>query len=204
MSKKVDIISISAGFREECHDELEAQIKMATAGGIAPEILVFAAASNWQSINGVAYPASMTDRVIGVFCCNGGLKSSRQWNPNPRNHAANFAMLGEDVVLDSGARLLGGTSVSTALIAGLAAKLLDFSRQPDVEVWMSKASRNKRKTKTGMSAILEEMSRRNVSEGYQCVAPWDILPEGAASGNGSRDKVRQAICTIIERAMKKA
>ncbi|KAL2692428.1 hypothetical protein Neosp_002837 [[Neocosmospora] mangrovei] len=203
VSKKVDIISISAGFKDECHDELEAQIKMATAGGAAPEILVFAAASNWQNINGVACPASMTDRVIGIFCCNGGLKNSRQWNPNPRNHAANFAMLGEDVALDSGMRLLGGTSVSTALAAGLAAKLLDFSRQPDVQSWISKASREKMKTKAGMSAILKEMSRNNVNEGYECIAPWEILPADAASGIASREKVREAVCTIIKKAMKK-
>lgn len=177
---------------------------MATAGGTAPEILVFAAASNWQNINGVAYPASMTDRVIGIFCCNGGLKNSRQWNPNPRNHAANFAMLGEGVALDSGVRLLGGTSVSTALAAGLAAKLLDFSRQPDIQSWMSKASREKMKTKAGMSAILKEMSRNSVSEGYECVAPWEILPACTVSGSASRGKVREAICTIIEKAMKKA
>ncbi|KAI8724179.1 hypothetical protein NCS52_00275600 [Fusarium sp. LHS14.1] len=204
ISKKVDIISISAGFKDECHDELEAQIKMATAEGEAPEILVFAAASNWQNINGVAYPASMTDRVIGIFCCNGGLKNSRQWNPNPRNHAANFAMLGEDVVLDSGMRLIGGTSVSTALAAGLAAKLLDFSRQPDVQSWMSRASRDKMRTKAGMSAILKEMSRKNVSEGYECVAPWEILPDNADSGSATREKVREDVCTIIKKAMKKA
>ncbi|KAJ4317177.1 hypothetical protein N0V84_007481 [Fusarium piperis] len=203
--KKVDIISISAGFKEECHDELETQIKMATAGGSGPEILVFAAASNWQNIGGVAYPANMTDRVICIFCCNGGLKNSRQWNPNPRDHAANFAMLGEDVVLDSGTPLPGGTSVSTALSAGLAAKLLDFSRQPEVQSWMSKASRDKMRTKAGMSAILKEMSQNNVSEGYQCVAPWDILPAGTkVSGSANREKVRESICTIIEKAMRKA
>ncbi|RSL82940.1 hypothetical protein CDV31_016889 [Fusarium ambrosium] len=188
ISKKVDIISISAGFKEEGHDELEAQIKMATAGGLEPEILVFAAASNWQNISGVAYPASMTDR----------------WNPNPRQNAANFAILGEDVVLDSGAKLVGGTSVSTALAAGLAAKLLDFSRQPDVQSWMSKLSREKMKTKAGMSAILKEMSRNNVSEGYECVAPWEILPARTISGSATRGKVREAMCTIMEKAMKKA
>ncbi|RTE76398.1 hypothetical protein BHE90_009126 [Fusarium euwallaceae] len=204
ISKKVDIISISAGFEGKCNNELEAQIKMATAGGAEPEILVFAAASNWQNISGVAYPASMADRVICIFCCNGGLKPSRNWNPNPRAHAANFAMLGEDVELDSGERLSGGTSVSTALAAGLAAKLLDFSRQPDVQSWMSKASRDKMRTKAGMSAILKEMSRNNVSEGYQCVAPWEILAVTAVSGGPSRKKVREAMCTIIEKAMKKA
>ncbi|RMJ15230.1 hypothetical protein CDV36_005140 [Fusarium kuroshium] len=204
ISKKVDIISVSAGFEGKCNNELEAQIKMATAGGAEPEILVFAAASNWQNISGVAYPASMADRVICIFCCNGGLKPSRNWNPDPRAHAANFTMLGEDVELDSGERLSGGTSVSTALAAGLAAKLLDFSRQPDVQSWMSKASRDKMRTKAGMSAILKEMSRNNVSEGYQCVAPWEILPVTAVSGGPSRKKVREAMCTIIEKAMKKA
>ncbi|RSM08195.1 hypothetical protein CEP52_004869 [Fusarium oligoseptatum] len=198
ISKKVDIISISAGFKQEGHGELEAQIKMATAGGAEPEILVFAAASNWQNISGVAYPASMTDRVICIFCCNGGLKPSRQWNPNPRNNAANFAFLGEDVILDSGPKPLCGTSVSTALAAGLAAKLLDFSRQPDVQSWISKASREKMRTKAGMSAIFKEMSRKNVSEKYECVAPWKILPAQLDHG---RKKIREAICTIIEKAM---
>lgn len=107
------------------------------------------------------------------------------------------------MALDSSARLLGGTSVSTALAAGLAAKLLDFSRQPDVQTWMSKANREKMKTKAGMSAILKEMSRNNVNEGYECIAPWEILPADAASGIASREKVREAVCTIIKKAMKK-
>lgn len=198
---KVDIISISAGFKEGGHAELEKQIKVATAGSTGPEILVFAAASNWQNISGVAYPASMTDRVICIFSCSGGLIHSRHWNPTRREHAANFAMLGEDVILDSGVKLPGGTSVSTALAAGLAAKLLDFSRQPDVQSWMSKASQNRMQTKAGMSAIFTAMSRNNVSDGYECIAPWKILPVQSDHG---RKKVREGICTMIEKAMEES
>lgn len=94
------------------------------------------------------------------------------------------------------------------MAAGLAAKLLDFSRQPDVRMWMSQASRDKMRTKAGMSAILGEMARNNANEGYHCLAPWEILPADLAdrrdSGVVNRGKVRDDICTIIKKAMKDA
>ncbi|KAG4280593.1 extracellular alkaline serine protease [Fusarium proliferatum] len=207
ITEKVDIISISAGFKD-AFSELKTQVENATAGGNGPEILVFAAASNWQnSKGGVAFPARMTDRVIPVFSCNGGMKSSRDWNPNPMSNATNFAMLGEDVVLDSGRKLPGGTSVSTALLAGLAAKLIDFSRQPDILPLIPQAGRDKLKTKAGMSAILKVMSADSVSEGYQCIIPWHILPAGCenkAFDDVGRVQVRHQICTLLNKAMEKA
>ncbi|KAF5713746.1 extracellular alkaline serine protease [Fusarium globosum] len=207
ITEKVDIISISAGFKD-AFSELKTQVENATAGGNGPEILVFAAASNWQnSKGGVAFPARMTDRVIPVFSCNGGMKSSRDWNPNPMSNATNFAMLGEDVVLDSGRKLPGGTSVSTALLAGLAAKLIDFSRQPDILPLIPQAGRDKMKTKAGMSAILKVMSADSVSEGYQCIIPWYILPAGCenkAFDDVGRVQVRHQICTLLNKAMEKA
>ncbi|CAG1962753.1 unnamed protein product [Fusarium graminearum] len=189
MQNNVDIISISAGFKED-HAELERQVKKATAGGEMQEILIFAAASNWQdSQGGVAFPARMADRVTCIFCCNGGRRSSREWNPRARTGTSNFTMIGEDVVLDSGKKLKGGTSVSTALAAGLAAKIIDFSRQPDICDFISESTRRKLKTKAGMDSIFKGMSGEPDREGYECIEPWQILPADSKN-KASHEKYR--------------
>ncbi|KAI6755660.1 hypothetical protein HG531_004766 [Fusarium graminearum] len=207
MQNNVDIISISAGFKED-HAELERQVKKATAGGEMQEILIFAAASNWQdSQGGVAFPARMADRVTCIFCCNGGRRSSREWNPRARTGTSNFTMIGEDVVLDSGKKLKGGTSVSTALAAGLAAKIIDFSRQPDICDFISESTRRKLKTKAGMDSIFKGMSGEPDREGYECIEPWQILPadsKNKASHEKYRITVRQGICTILGKFLQMA
>ncbi|KAH7202857.1 uncharacterized protein BKA55DRAFT_587682 [Fusarium redolens] len=196
IEQEVNIISISAGFRRGENEYLSRKIEEATAGGDRPEILVFAAASNSQNIHKVAFPANMEDRVFCIFCCNGGLVHSRQWNPSALPSPRNFAMLGEDVELHSGRTLAGGTSISTALVAGLAAKLLDFSRQPQVRDRRTLLGRKMQK-RAGMSLIFRAIASKG-NDGYQYLEPWEILPD--LKGR-SRSSVREGICTIIEKAV---
>ncbi|KAF4435106.1 hypothetical protein FACUT_7407 [Fusarium acutatum] len=123
----VDIISISAGFRNYSRELDEAVTKAKAAG-----ILVIAAASNWQNTNTVAFPARHNLSTICIYSTNTGNQSS-SFNPEPRADTQNFAILGEGFQHPDQRRneRMGGTSMATAVAAGLAARIVDFSRQKD-------------------------------------------------------------------------
>lgn len=127
MSKEVraDIISISAGFREESR-RLEEAVRKAGADNK----LIFASASNWGNLDGVAFPARHP-ATICIYSTNTADKPS-DFNPEPQPGAHNFALMGEgwQSYVDP-QRYEKGTSMATAAAAGLAAMILDFSRQSD-------------------------------------------------------------------------
>ncbi|KAI1010429.1 hypothetical protein LB503_004981 [Fusarium chuoi] len=85
----VDIISISAGFRNYSK-ELDDAVTRAKAAGV----LVIAAASNWQNTNTVAFPARHNLSTMCIYSTNTGNQSS-SFNPEPRADTQNFAILGE-------------------------------------------------------------------------------------------------------------
>ena len=180
---KVDIISISAGFRPDkgCAAELRNAVDAASKAGI----LIFAAASNWGNTAEVAFPAAIADKVMCIFATDGANRHAREFNPDPRPYARNFAILGVDVEVNPNKARIRGTSVATPLAAGLAALLIDFSRQLDcrsaidfVEVLPTKA---------GITAIFMRMSRGG-AERYDCLVPWKIL--GLADENQSLTEIR--------------
>ncbi|KAJ4124681.1 hypothetical protein NW765_014208 [Fusarium oxysporum] len=87
--RSVDIISISAGFRNYSK-ELDDAVTRAKAAGV----LVVAAASNWQNTNTVAFPARHNLSTMCIYSTNTGNQSS-SFNPEPRADTQNFATLGE-------------------------------------------------------------------------------------------------------------
>ncbi|KAF5974784.1 hypothetical protein FCOIX_8085 [Fusarium coicis] len=123
----VDIISISAGFRNYSKELDEAVTKAKAAG-----VLVIAAASNWQNINTVAFPARHNLSTMCIYSTNTGNQSS-SFNPEPRADTQNFAIIGEGFQHPDQTRneRMSGTSMATAVAAGLAARIADFSRQKD-------------------------------------------------------------------------
>ncbi|KAL9573512.1 hypothetical protein ACKAV7_002056 [Fusarium commune] len=123
----VDIISISAGFRNYSK-ELDDAVTRAKAAGV----LVIAAASNWQNTNTVAFPARHNLSTICIYSTNTGNQSS-SFNPEPRADTQNFAILGEGFQHPDQRRneRMSGTSMATAVAAGIAARIVDFSRQRD-------------------------------------------------------------------------
>ncbi|TQN66001.1 Subtilisin [Colletotrichum shisoi] len=126
MSNNVDIICMAIGFATEV-PELKTVLKKA----FAANILVFAAASNHNNMSGVVYPARWGECVFGVFSTNAGAKNSREINPTGRGRDENFAILGEGIKVLTG-ETRKGTSYSTAIACGLAARLLDFVKQNPV------------------------------------------------------------------------
>ncbi|KAF0635313.1 hypothetical protein FPSE5266_07448 [Fusarium pseudograminearum] len=89
ISNCVDIISISAGFRDYSK-ELDEAVTRAKAAGT----LVVAAAANWQNTGTVAFPARHNLTTMCIYSTNLGNQSS-SFNPEPRSDTPNFAVLGE-------------------------------------------------------------------------------------------------------------
>ncbi|KAG9500788.1 hypothetical protein J7337_006468 [Fusarium musae] len=125
--RSVDIISISAGFRSYSK-ELDDAVTKAKAAGV----LVIAAASNWQNTSTVAFPARHNLSTMCIYSTNTGNQSS-SFNPEPRADTQNFAIIGEGFQHPDQRRneRMSGTSMATAVAAGLAARIVDFSRQKD-------------------------------------------------------------------------
>jgi subtilisin family serine protease len=193
--QKVDIISISAGFKRTrlgCPSPLRDAVDQAAKAGI----LIFAAASNWGNKDDIAYPAAIKDQVMCIFASNGANRHVRDFNPDPRNDADNFAILGENVKITEGDRD-SGTSVATALTAGLAGRLIDFSRHTDSLEGIDNL--NLIGTKAGMTAIFKRMSKGR-KEGYDCIIPWNILEDSASNRFEQRAQARSEISLALRKA----
>ncbi|RMJ07742.1 hypothetical protein BHE90_010298 [Fusarium euwallaceae] len=188
---KVDIINISAGFKT-CPIELYE----AAFAAHAAKILVFASPGNWSRKDTVAFPAAIQDHVLCIFSTNGGLTNTREFNPAPRKHAHNFGMLGEDV--DVGGVPFNGTSAATAIASGFAARIIDFSRQPDCRGKIENV--RLLQTKTGMTAVFAELSSPDGD--YECIRPLRILGE-VNDGSGGINS-REAVIAFLSSALKKA
>jgi len=107
-----------------------------------------------------------------MFSTTGGVTRSLTLNPSEGLAPPNFAILGEDILTVSGQEN-SGTSFSTAIAAGLAGRLLDFSRHSDIKVQIPKASTMK--LKHGMTKVLMAMVKKDGP--YQCLKPWKLLPD---------------------------
>lgn len=112
-----------------------------------------------------------------IFATDGGNRIVREINPDPRPRAHNFAILGADVPIIEGREKETGTSIATALAAGLAGILVDFSRHVDCREAIP--NRDLIERKAGMTAIFSGMSL-GIREGYDCVLPMELLPDEIA------------------------
>ncbi|KAK3329197.1 hypothetical protein B0H66DRAFT_540416 [Apodospora peruviana] len=188
----VDIIVLACGFEAD-HDRMRDEIMRARAN----RVLVFAAASNYSGMRRVAFPGRMHADVMCMFSTHAGNKHSG-FNPSPVPNRRNFAVLGEEVRLHEKGELLSGTSISTAIGAGLAARLLDFSRHPDCRDRIRGV--DDLRLVEGMSAVFALMAEGGEDNGYNCVAPWRILED--VEDDESREKKREYICETLSRALK--
>jgi hypothetical protein len=188
----VDIINISAGF-QNLHPTLRKAIK----GAHEKEILVFAAAENWgNAVPGPAFPAAIRDHVFCISSCGGNLWASKKMNPPGRKDADNFACLGEKVRLPGYKEALTGTSVASALAAGLAARILDFSRHVDSRE--AGCDEQKLRTRPGMRAVFKKISHEDGL--FRCIAPWLLgqMPSARSDTRPSREQVQN----VIRKALK--
>ncbi|KAK2596355.1 hypothetical protein N8I77_013249 [Diaporthe amygdali] len=195
---KVDVIAMAFGFEKE-HDDMLKAIGDARANNI----LVFAAASNYGNMTRIAFPARLHHEVMCMFCTNARAKTSQGINPKPsRNRAYNLAIFGEEVRLPGprgDAVLLNGTSMSTAIGAGLAARLIDFSRHRDCRRNFGKEAADLKRM-AGMESVFAKMAGGPSGDGYYCVVPWNLLND---IGRGeTRESMRAAICSTIKVALR--
>lgn len=186
ITQQVDIITMAIGF-EHTQQPLADAIGRAHGKGI----LIFSAASNACNVGPVYSPAILTDQVFGIFSTNARIRESRSLNPSPLDRSSSFAIFGEDVEPPNGEEgpLVRGTSYSTSVAAGLAAALLDFSRQhekdgldaPDLSL-LQKRQRMKR--------MFHEMAK--LDGDLHCIRPWKLLNNGPGyTGGEGREDVRK-------------
>ncbi|KAK4201197.1 hypothetical protein QBC40DRAFT_324993 [Triangularia verruculosa] len=202
----VDIIILPWGFEDD-HSEMIDAIVAAKS----QRILIFAAASNHGGTYGglrhaatVSFPARMSD-VISVFSTNPCIEPS-SFNPKPSPVGYNFAILGENITLhpdeNDNRALLSGTSFATAVAAGVAARLLDFSRHPDATTWIKRA--DDLRLTDGMSAIFAYMAKDENKKGYHCMRPWKLLDDlgHLEERDPSLQEQRKDVCQTITRILR--
>ncbi|RWA10982.1 hypothetical protein EKO27_g4126 [Xylaria grammica] len=199
---KVDIIVLSSGFQTAKKSVGEA-IERANMA----RILTFASPSNYGNMGDLYYPGRLYGhgKVICLFSTNSMVKSSttKTFNPSPLDTAAHrtFAILGEDIFLENLREPLNGTSYSTAIGAGIAARILDFSRHPRFrdklenidDLWKVE----------GMLAVFGRMAKRT-DNGYRCMAPWVICPraEEGMERREARERQQSAVVDVLRNALK--
>ena len=190
---KADIISIASGFEKD-HPATRRAIKRAATDGI----LIFAAASNYGNIRHVTFPARMQD-VICVFCTDGRAKVSSSINPAPQTtKSKNFAILGEGVMVPpSTTDLVTGTSVATCIAAGLAGRLLDFSRHTDCQKRI-RCAENLASVE-GISAVFAHMAKGAEDHKYNCVVPGRLLQH--LDEDEGRSVKRGRVCERLSTAL---
>ncbi|KAK0704348.1 peptidase S8/S53 domain-containing protein [Lasiosphaeris hirsuta] len=189
---EVDIIVLALGFLR-AHDG----IRKAISDAVHRDILIFSAAGNDGSIRKVAFPARLPD-VMCIFSTTPGNKPSREINPPARDMDANFAILGEIVKTPengSPPRRLQGTSIATAIAAGFAASLLDFSRQRVYRRKRKEYGTPDLKSREAMRAVFTELSSGYKHEGYHCVLPWQLLNQ--IPKDGDREVRRQELSGLL-------
>ncbi|KAK1528597.1 extracellular alkaline serine protease [Colletotrichum costaricense] len=189
IDQKVDIITMAIGFQVAQKAIVEAIRRAHTQG-----ILIFSAASNKGRLENVYCPANMIEEVFGIFSTNAGIYHSSSLNPAPLPES--FAVFGENIELEEGLPLCRGTSYSTSVAAGLAAALLDFSRQDrakDDESILSQLG-----SRPHMRSVFREMAVMPRKE-YLCLQPWSLLKSATASEKVPRDQQRDWIRGSIER-----
>lgn len=173
-------------------------------------MLLIAAPTNEGNKHNILYPAAYEDVVLPMFATDGNVKKS-DLNPSKGPGSYNFAILGEDIK-NVHNEVNSGTSYSTAIAAGFAARLLDFSRHSDTEVEFGDKAQ-KLKSKRGFMGVLVSMAVWTIDDPFHCVRPWDLLPtdlqsqlpfqlSGLSGENirvGARRKICGKICMGIDR-----
>lgn len=195
---KVDVIAMAFGFEKE-HRGMRKAIERARAN----DILIFAAASNYGNMTRIAFPARLHHDVVCMFCTNALATTSHSINPKPsKQRAYNLAIFGEEVQLPGprgDAVLLNGTSMSTAIGAGLAARLIDFSRHIDCRRKFKEEAADLKRM-AGMESVFAKMAGGPSGDGYYCVVPRSLLND---IGRGeTRGFKRAAICNTIMVALR--
>ncbi|OCL01092.1 subtilisin-like protein [Cenococcum geophilum 1.58] len=184
VEKGADIISISLGWKYD-----NGHLKTALLYAQEKHVLVFAATSNdgIRDSSGMMYPAR-AHNVISVDSANGEGETSG-FNPasndNENSKGDRFTAPGEDVLSayppdleKSGIKRMTGTSFSTPIAAGVAALVLEFSRQPPLG--LDPNINFKLRDMDVMRSILHTFcsEKKEGSRGFRFLYPWLNLSSG--------------------------
>jgi hypothetical protein len=190
-SKQVDIINMSFGWTHIDADELESTLSEVRSKGI----LLFAATSNdgLRKAVDIAYPANSRD-VIGIDCANGAGVSTEDFNPpsNTMNCATwRFTAPGEAVesafpttrMSKTGFERLSGTSMASAVAAGVAAMVLAFARQPPLSY--APIIQELLKKPEAMSYVFNDClsDSKDDQKPFRFLVPWKLF-KGQSDGDG--------------------
>ena len=143
-------------------------------------VLMFAAASNSGRNAGRTFPAKHQD-VICIHSADGdGVPSKR--NPWGQNGDKNFSALGEFIEAPHKGQAnerVSGSSVASAVAAGIAALVLEFSRQTPVDGQEMIQEPKTLNTKPGMEMVFLKMTdqdpRAIKTDPYNNLQPWHLL-----------------------------
>lgn len=168
------------------------------------KVLMFAAASNDGQNEGRKFPARHPD----VFCIHAANGKGIASDFNPLGHfGANFSTLGEFIEAPhcgKDTRRVSGTSVATPVAAGIAALVLEFTRQPPVPGQDEIRDVEKLKSKTGMRSVFLKMFDRNepwktnTKDFYFNLQPWHLL---GSEKDRNEDTARKRIALDIDGAL---
>ncbi|KIW14801.1 hypothetical protein PV08_07586 [Exophiala spinifera] len=192
----VDIISISAGFKNAPKELYDAVVRAATNN-----VLIFASAANWSFSSPAAWPARIP-QVFAIFSTDAGFKNSRTYNPPSIANAHNFAFLGEDIRSSPEKEPVNGTSASTAIAAGFAARIVDFARQPGCRGAFEDVVQPR--SHMGMTAIFKALA--NMDSEYECIRPLRLLDQARKRNDPddraqNRARVLEYLVGIMEGAL---
>ena len=173
--KKVDIVSISLGWKEDNDRELQEAIEHAKKHSV----LLFAAGSNDGVRGGMAYPAR-ADEAIAIDAAD-GYGSPSIFNSHRGTDKIRFTVLGEAVKSaypkdlgsdEPGWRRMSGTSCATPIAAGIAGLILEFARQRPL--CYDSAIEAHLKTVVGMRLIFKQLLS-TPWEGFDYLTPTKLL-----------------------------
>lgn len=143
-----------------------------------------------------------------IFSATADGKRSNFNPPRSRKSTTNFAVLGEQVEkvqidLESHPGYDSGTSIATFIAAGIAALVIDFSRQEEGKKII--VDQERLKTVAGMKEIFAEMADGGDDGGYDGLVPQRVLecskPDVRKRGLAAR---RAYIAETISRDLDKA
>lgn len=154
------------------------EIQKAIRHANSQNVLVFAAASNnnGNRTNPIGFPARVRDLVI---CINSSSSQNHKsvFSPPGADWRRNFSVVGEGLeaawALTQGLIVRNGTSCATPIGAGIAALVIEYSRQklsPRIE------RGNDLFTIAGMNKVLFEcMTERRTGSEYNYIKPWMLF-----------------------------
>lgn len=172
---QADIISMSFGYAEE-----QECISHAIRGALYERhdsILFFAAAANEGANYKEMFPARH-DSVISIRGTNSAGKFEDFNPPRNKNEGVAFGTLGLDVPsawLSDHEVYRSGTSIATAVAAGIAGALLGYVNRKSKESTVTK----KLRTRQGMQAVFRSLASPtlNADERYLYLVPWALMDQ---------------------------